>query len=342
MSADGPPDGLQPRVVAVVATRNRLWELKRTVAALLAEPCVAVVVVDNGSDDGTRDWLNAQSDPRLVPVFPRENLGGAGGFELGMHVARVNLSPDWVVVMDDDARPLPGAISAFAGISRAGWDMVSAAVYYPDGHICEMNRPALNPFWHPRELLATALKALVGRGRSGFHLPDAEYARPAPVEIDVGSFVGMFISARVMEGIGLPDGKLFIYGDDTSYSLRARKAGFRIGFAPQVVFEHNCSTFTEQKLFRPLWKVYYNFRNGLLSYRLAAGLAFWLVAPVVLLKWVAAARRYGVDRRVYLHILRRALRDGFLNRCDVPHDEVLAMVDAAILRYRGPGGRVRD
>ena len=325
--------GALPRTVAVVATFNRLDELQITLERLLDAPFAGVVVVDNGSLDSTRDWLSTQSDPRLIPVYPQKNLGGAGGFELGMHVAMETFSPDWVVVMDDDARPEPGAFEVFAE-HAPDWDILSAAVYYPDGRVCEMNRPALNPFWHPRRFVSTAFGTLTGRGRQGFHLSDAAYADTGVAAIDVGSFVGMFVSARVIDRIGLPDGKLFIYGDDTVYSLRARKAGFSIGFAPEVRFEHNCSTFTEHRVFSPLWKVYYNFRNGLLSYREAAGLWFWIIAPVFLLKWVASARHYGADRRVYLRLLRLALRDGFRNRRDISHADVLALTETAIETYR--------
>ena len=162
MVADGTEIILDQRLVAVVATYNRLSELKKTLARLLEEPCLGVVVVDNCSTDGTRDWLHAQTDPRILPVFPKQNLGGAGGFELGIHVAMENYTPDWVVVMDDDARPDPGAFVAFTDAAHQGWDVLAAAVYYPDGHICEMNRPSRNPFWHKREFFATLRGWLTG------------------------------------------------------------------------------------------------------------------------------------------------------------------------------------
>ena len=102
MGADGAQLLIDQRLVAVVATYNRFDEVQETITRLLAEPCVAVVVVDNGSDDGTREWLSKQDDPRLLPVFTKSNLGGAGGFELGIHVAVETYDPDRVVVMDDD------------------------------------------------------------------------------------------------------------------------------------------------------------------------------------------------------------------------------------------------
>jgi len=262
-----------------------------------------------------------------LPVFTKSNLGGAGGFELGIHVAVETHDPDWVVVMDDDARPYPGAFVDFARVTQEPWDVLAAAVYYPDGHICEMNRPSRNPFWHVAELLKTLFGTFLGRGRQGFHISDQAYSAQMTVPIDAGSFVGMFISRRVIESIGKPDGKLFIYGDDVSYSLRARDAGFDIGFAPQIRFEHACSTFTEKKVYTPYWKIYYNYRNGLITYRQAAGRAFYFVAPVFLLKWLLLGRHYGTDKRVYYSLLWRAVKDGFANRLELKHADLLALVE---------------
>ena len=139
------------RLVAVVVTHNRLDKLKATLARLLAQPrplLQAVVVVDNVSTDGTGDWLAAQDDPRLVVQTTAGNIGGAGGFENGMKLAVQRFDPDWLVVMDDDARPEPDAFAAFHDLAPIQWDGIAAAVYFPDGQICEMNRPSRNPFWH--------------------------------------------------------------------------------------------------------------------------------------------------------------------------------------------------
>ena len=325
---DAPIQPLEPgQLVAVVVTYNRLDKLQKTLAHVLAEPCEAVVIVDNGSTDGTRDWLKAHTDPRVHPLLADENRGGAGGFEAGIQEALKCFAAHWVVVMDDDARPLAGAFDRFAQHADGAWDVLVAAVYYPDGHICEMNRPSRNPFWHVPALLKTTALALLGKGRRGFHITDAAYKSDQVTPVDAGSFVGMFIARRVIEDIGLPDGRLFIYGDDVSYSLRARRAGHRIGFAPRIAFEHDCSTFIDKKVYRPYWKIYYNYRNGLLTYKQAAGPWFWLLAPVFVAKWVLSARHYGQDKPIFYKVLWRALKDGFSGRIDVDHADILDLAD---------------
>lgn len=322
------PPASAPTVAAVVVTRNRLAQLRATLARLLAEPLAWICIVDNGAcaGDGAAAWLAGQSDPRLIVLSPPRNLGGAGGFALGLARLEALADPDWIVVMDDDARPEPGAIARFRAAPPPGWDAVAAAVRDPAGRIAEMNRPARNPFANARRFVAT-----LAVGRPAFHLTDADYLADAPAEIDIASFVGLFLSRRARQVGGLPDARLFIYGDDVLHSLRMRALGLRIGFDPRIRFEHDCTTLHGSAwIYRPLWKAYYHHRNLLLVFRAAAGR--WLFAPLALLhlaRWLLRARHYrGAERRVYLRLLRLAVLDGLRGQLGRPHEEVLALAEA--------------
>ncbi len=67
-------------VAAVVVTYNRQPQMQKTLARLLAEPLDHVIVVENGSTDGTREWLASLDDTRLdVQAFDSPAL--AVGFE---------------------------------------------------------------------------------------------------------------------------------------------------------------------------------------------------------------------------------------------------------------------
>jgi GT2 family glycosyltransferase len=318
----------QGRLVAVVVTHNRLEQLKRTLARLLEsgpEALAAVVVADNASSDGTPEWLAAQQDARLVVTRSQENCGGAGGFARGMALAMADCAPDWLVLMDDDGRPHPGALEAFHGLDLTGWDGIAAAVYFPDGEICEMNRPSRNPFWHGRVFLRSLLRL---GGRSGFHLDPGVYAGTEPVSIDITSFVGFFVRAEAVAQAGYPDPALFVYGDDGLYTLGLRQAGRRLAFHPQVRFEHALSTFAGQRgRFRPLWKVYYYHRNLLLLYRAAAGPLFWPLMAVIGPRWLLKGRSHAGERRAFYRLLRAALRDGLRGDLSRDHAAVLRLAE---------------
>lgn len=350
----GPPrPAAARRLVAVVVTHNRLAHLQRCLTALLASPTAqlaAVVVVDNASTDGTAAWLAGQltgqlteqavsdwplpdqpqpatqvpppSDLRLDVLRLGVNTGGAGGFATGMAQALARHNPDWLLLLDDDAYPDAQALAGFHTADLDGWDGVTTAVTHLDGRICEMNRPTLNPFAHARVFWAT----LMGGGRAAFHLDAAAYASTQPIAVDGASFVGFFVSRAAVDRVGLPDARLFLYGDDAIYTLRLSQSGGRIGFFPNLRFMHDSQTLgAGDGRFRPLWKAYYYHRNLLILYRMAAGWLFWPVLAVVLPVWLWRARAHPGARRTFLRLLGRAVRDGIARRTGLSHAQVLTL-----------------
>lgn len=309
------------RLIALVVTFNRLDHLQKTVAQLLEadmDHLAGVLVIDNASTDGTAAWLAAQTDDRLHVLSLPANIGGAGGFEAGMRHAMQHLDPDWLLLADDDARPAPGTLAAFHNVKRGSRGAWLAAVHFPDGGICEMNRPWVNPFWS----VSGFFKTLTG-GRGGFHIPDADYTAGTPRDVDGGSFVGLFVAKHVVAKAGFPDGRLFIYGDDVLYTLGLRQHGMTIGFDPALTYVHDCGTEMGAHPIVPLWKVYYMYRNQLLVYRAAAGpVLFWPVAALKVLGWRRQAHQYGAARATYLALLRRAVWDGIAGRRDASFDKV--------------------
>lgn len=310
------------RLVAVVVTYNRLAMLKKTLARLFEERpqhLHAIVLVDNASTDGTAAWLSTLDEPRLRVLRSDTNLGGAGGFEAGMRLAVEAHDPDWIVVMDDDAYPAPGALEHFHSLDLSGWDAVAAAVYTPEGKICAMNRPAHNPF---RRLPALLRGALSGR-QTGFHVRPEQY-QGAAMPVAMASFVGFFVSRQAIALAGYPDPRLFLYGDDGLYTLGLHQKGGRIGFEPAIRFVHAPTTFAgPQGEFHPLWKAYYYHRNLFLYYRLAGGWLVWPAVLVLLPKWALKARRHPGRAWRFLRLLGWALRDGLTGRLDAEHGAVV-------------------
>lgn len=311
------------RLVAVVVTYNRLEHLKVTLQRLFdsrPEDLEAVVVVDNASGDGTGAWLRSLDDPRLYAILSPENMGGAGGFNLGMRRASERFDPDWIVVMDDDARPAPGALADFHAQDVSGWDAVAAAVYYPDGKICEFNRPSRNPFHDMK-----TFSRFVLNGRDAIHLTPADY-EGAPKQVDWSSFVGLFVSRQALHRAGLPDPRFFIYSEDVLYTLGFSQQGGQIGFLPEVRFEHDCSSLaagTSRRL-NPLWKTYYYHRNQIFLYRVLAGRWFWAVFPLLAGKWIWKVRYHAGARRPFMRLLWWGMRDGLTRRLDINYEKIFA------------------
>lgn len=129
MPADPPvPD---PRVTVVVITRNRREELLRTLAKLAALPeHPAVIVVDNGSDDGTAAAVRWQY-PGVQLVAARGNLGA-----VGRNLALRRVTTPYVAFCDDDTWWDPGSLTLAADALDAHPDVASVTariVVEPDG-----------------------------------------------------------------------------------------------------------------------------------------------------------------------------------------------------------------
>lgn len=312
-------------IASVVVTHNRLEQLRVTILRLLKEPVDTIIVVNNACTDGTERWLADQTDPRLHIVHLAENQGGAGGFEAGISEAMAHFDPTWIALMDDDARPLSGAFEKFRAQSGAlghKTGAVAAAVFLPDGSLSEINRPSRSPFWNKAVLFKTLLKG----GRRGFHLDDSVFDQDAdPVDVDVASFVGFFLHRDAVKQVGLPEGGLFIYGDDVLYSFRLRRAGIGITFLPSVRFEHDCKVAGEEFVYFPLWKIYYHCRNGVAIARQAAGP---IIFPFALFYYTIIWWRRGfhyqpTERRQYRALMWAGLRDGLAGkrgRHDILHE----------------------
>ena len=77
---------MKQNIYAVVVTYNRLSLLKRAINYLQSQtlPLCGIVVVNNGSTDGTREWLDQQQG---LTIVHQNNVGGSGGFYTGMKTA---------------------------------------------------------------------------------------------------------------------------------------------------------------------------------------------------------------------------------------------------------------
>ena len=207
------------RVVAVVVTYNRLGLLQRLVERLETVPGVdEVLVVDNASTDGTGEWLSTLDDRDpgdehpTVPVLGRtltENGGGAGGFHDGLAWA-LERGADLAWLMDDDGLPDQDCLATL--LEQTDLD-----------------------FWGPLVVDEADPGRLVfpirlpGGTRTVHALGDVE-AAAAGGRIDgiVIPFNGVLVTRALVEEIGLPEAKYFIWGDDHEYRLRAEAAGARI------------------------------------------------------------------------------------------------------------------
>ena len=202
-------------VCIVIVTWNRLGMLKSCVKAAWRFAGEAdVLVVDNASTDGTKEWLEAQDGIEVLRL--PENSGGAGGFAAGMKWA-YDRGYAWIWIMDDDVVPLEGALDVIkANAFRA--DVIQAAKYEVDGSEC-LFEGILDPRTMRRRKISVA------------SVPSSGY-----LPCNAATFEGLFVSRAAVDAIGFPDASFFYGLDDLLYGYRASER-MRFIFVPQFVLK---------------------------------------------------------------------------------------------------------
>ncbi|MDO7867492.1 glycosyltransferase family 2 protein [Nocardioides jiangxiensis] len=235
-------------VAVVVVTFNRADLLVRMLDGLAAQtrPADAVFVIDNASTDHTRTVLDARTDLPLHVTTSAENLGGAGGFHLGMRQA-YDAGHDRILLMDDDVVPAPD----FLEVMTAHTGPCQMAVREDlQGRLVEK---AAIRFDLDNPLAIKPKTASV----------DSTYASraemPAEVEVENVAFEGFMVRRDVIAAIGLPDPSFFIFYDDVDFAIRARRAGYPVVCLRDAVLVRQLDFNQQHDL--GSWKGFYMFRN---------------------------------------------------------------------------------
>ena len=110
---------MTPGLVSVyLPTHNRLPMLQRAVESVLAQEAAAfeLIVVDDGSSDGTLDWLEgrARGEPRLRILRHDQPQGAPRARNRAIEEAR----GEWVTGLDDDDEFVPGRLAAFVAVAE--------------------------------------------------------------------------------------------------------------------------------------------------------------------------------------------------------------------------------
>ena len=263
-------------LTVVIVTYNSapvIGDLLDSLPAALGGLPAEVVVVDNGSADGTADLVAARGDCRVIRSA---NVGYAAGINRGVREAS---RADAILVLNPDVRLSPGSVLPLAGaLEQPRTGIVVPQLRSADGTL----EPSLRR--DPTLLRALGLEK-TGVATLSERIGNAtEYDYPHLVDWAQGAVVLM--SRECFDALGGWDESFFLYSEETDLSLRARDLGLLTRYEPQSVAVHiggasgrNNKTHAMQIVNRVRL---YRRRNGVL----ASWCYFWL-AIASELTWVA-------------------------------------------------------
>ncbi|MFI6130795.1 glycosyltransferase family 2 protein [Micromonospora sp. NPDC051141] len=202
---------------ALVVSHNRCELLRNCLSALLAqsEPLDEILVVDNNSTDGAVRMVRREF-PSVTLLRSRKNLGGAGGFSLGVEEL-MKRGHRFAWLMDDDAEPRRDALAPLLRAMNADATrkpaFVASTVLSPEGNPIASHVPLRIP-------------AQENRG-----LPTPADTYPAAHS----TFVGVLINLDVARRTFLPIADFFIWWDDSEYTSRLQRLGGGLASTTSVV-----------------------------------------------------------------------------------------------------------
>jgi len=213
---------MTPTVCAVIVTHRRPDQLAKSLDAVTSQGLRPdqLVVVDNDDDARVADLVAGQPIPSTY-LGSRRNLGGAGGFALGMLHA-LALGADWIWLADDDGRP-------------HGPDVLATLLACADRHGLAEVSPMVCDLDDPERLAFPLRRGLVWRRRvSELRIDGAGDLLPGIASL----FNGALFRASTVEAVGVPDIRLFVRGDEVELHRRLVRSGLPFGTCLDAVYLH--------------------------------------------------------------------------------------------------------
>jgi N-acetylglucosaminyl-diphospho-decaprenol L-rhamnosyltransferase len=217
-----------PDIDVVIVTYNSahvITDLLDSLPAALDRLSADVVVVDNGSTDGTAELLESRDDCRIVRSA---NLGYAGGINRGVREAA---GADKILILNPDTRLQERSVDPLVqALKEPATGIVAPLIHSATGKLELSLR---------REPTLLRGLGLTRTGSAAFseHVSEvAEYSRPHVVDWALGAV--LLMSRECFDAVEGWDESYFLYSEETDLSLRARDIGLLTRFEPGSVAVH--------------------------------------------------------------------------------------------------------
>jgi N-acetylglucosaminyl-diphospho-decaprenol L-rhamnosyltransferase len=230
--------GVSKQISAVVVNYNAGEAVRRCVVSLRASGISDLVVVDNGSSDGSVELVTALEDPPRI-VAPPRNLGYGAAGNLGV----ANSAGELIFICNPDLSVQVDAIAQLAAALEARPDAAVAGpmLLQQDGSV------------YPSGRSFPGLGDSLGHGFVGLFWPDNPWTRRYRLlgedqhtarDADWVSGAGFLVRRDAFEAVGGFDEAYFMYVEDVDLCWRLHRAGWAVIYEPsaRIVHEQGLST----------------------------------------------------------------------------------------------------
>ena len=223
------------KVALIIVTFNRLDTLKKNLDHIRRQTRKPdyVLIVENGSNDGTLEYLRNQSEFDFVLMG--QNIGWSGGLDKGMREANRKWGVDFFWLMDDDSFPSPRVLESLLSATQP---IGENSIIGLEGYIFKNGIPRRQ---EPME---------------GF------------IPVDFVLVDNALVPKKLMEVVGTPDPDYFIMAEDYEYCQRAKRNGFQVFLLcskEKLVDRLHLGSQASSKSL--IWRGYYQSRNHIFVLR---------------------------------------------------------------------------
>jgi GT2 family glycosyltransferase len=212
------------------------WNLKEDTLAciqsLLDSGALAkkVIVVDNGSTDGSVEALRERFKAGVPIIQNHRNLGYARASNLGIQQA-LKEGAEWILLINNDTLVATTFLTEFEDVVEKyrEFDIIGPLILYHD-------KPERIWYLGDRLIPGTLVTYSLYRGE----VEQESYPQVFPVDFVTGC--AMLVNRKVFDEVGFLDTRLFMYGEDVDFCWRARSAGFKLAAVPRARMWHKVST----------------------------------------------------------------------------------------------------
>lgn len=230
-----------------------------------------IVVIDNGSTDGSGQRLYEEFQDSCTFLFSETNLGFTGGNNLGINWA-MERDFDAVLLLNSDTEVNPDFLDL----------MLDELAMNPKLGIVQ---PMIVFMDNPDKIWSAGGKWIPSLGRAvtlGGRVMLKDYVVQSS-SLDWATGCCLLITREAIERIGVLNDLYFAYFEDVEWSLRCRDAGFEIGLAEKAVIYHEAGGSSKKAHSEGMLSstvFYLHVRNQLLLVRQRAR-GLWLIPAVM-------------------------------------------------------------
>ncbi len=200
---------------------------------------VEVIVVDNGSEKKFQISNFKFQTGELKIIINKENLGFAQGNNVGIRYVLKN-GADYVLILNNDTIVYRSLIKELLSVIKSDENIgvVVPKIYFAKGFEFHKNRYKREELGHVLWYAGGEMdwKNVIGYHRGVDEIDKGQYGETQETEVATGCC--MLVKKEVFEKIGLFDEKYFLYYEDSDFSMRTKKAGFKILYTPKSVIWH--------------------------------------------------------------------------------------------------------